>query len=671
MAIKDIVLKLIIDGKESIITMDKLDSKMKGLSGSSTWLNTSFKNIAASLGLAFGAYQVIDFMKESVALVQRQNEVVGKLNATLKSTEHAAGLSSEELVAMGNNLEELTRFKFDDKDIIDAEGLLLTFKRINKEVFPEAMRLALDLSVRFDRDLALSVTTLGRALSDPIKGIAALRKANILFLDSQTEQIKKLVESNRLLDAQKIILAELSTRVSGSAAASVDEYTFEQNKMNESLEDLKLTLGNWIIPMLSDFARELSNTVLFVDKLAKKLKEIDIPDSLIELLKAGILLTPFTDRGEVQSEDDFIEKWNNTPGVSTKLYKGDTTTGAAFKNFQKKVMSDNLGLSGQIKLMTEKEFASVFKSDTTGKDDKKAVDERKKLYDELLIKSKKGQEKELEQLQQWYDDKLKVAGTSEALQSMLKENYEKEKNDILVKYHRKEIEDQNKFYTERNEQRLKADKKYRERFLGSFVGEKNVPKFDPLGYVKSTEQLYDEMGAIQQSAVSGMMGATDAFWQNFIIGGRQAAGPWDAIWLSFRNSALANLGQIISSGFFKDLVNGLGGASGASGSSEGGSFWDDVWGTIKSFIPFLADGAVINKPTLAMVGEAGAEAVIPLERFHSFNSSMNTDNLEKVISKKLDETIKAFTEKQFEIDMQKMRTVNKRIDAIEKKLTIK
>jgi len=237
MALKDIVLKLVIDGKESLVTLDKLDNKTLGI-------GKTVKNLAGAMGLAFGSAQVINFMKDSVALVQRENEVIGKLNATLKSTNYSAGLMSDELIDLANNLEELTNYKFDDKDIINAEGLLLTFKSINKEIFPEAMKLALDLSVRFEQDLTTSVKQLGKALEDPEKGITALRKAGVMFTDQQVELIKSLLKENDLLSAQKLILGELSTQVSGSAAASVDEYTKKINRLNEALEDVQKVLGD-------------------------------------------------------------------------------------------------------------------------------------------------------------------------------------------------------------------------------------------------------------------------------------------------------------------------------------------------------------------------------------------------------------------------------------------
>ena len=53
-----------------------------------------------------------------------------------------------------------------------------------------------------------------------------------------------------------------------------------------------------------------------------------------------------------------------------------------------------------------------------------------------------------------------------------------------------------------------------------------------------------------------------------------------------------------------------------------------VTSTIKNVvdkIPFLADGGVVSKPTLAMIGEAGSEAVIPLNRLGDFGGTKETN----------------------------------------------
>jgi phage-related minor tail protein len=50
----------------------------------------------------------------------------------------------------------------------------------------------------------------------------------------------------------------------------------------------------------------------------------------------------------------------------------------------------------------------------------------------------------------------------------------------------------------------------------------------------------------------------------------------------------------------------------------GGSIKDKI-GNVVGKIPFLADGGIIKSPTLAMIGERGAEAVIPLDRMGDFS----------------------------------------------------
>jgi hypothetical protein len=49
-------------------------------------------------------------------------------------------------------------------------------------------------------------------------------------------------------------------------------------------------------------------------------------------------------------------------------------------------------------------------------------------------------------------------------------------------------------------------------------------------------------------------------------------------------------------------------------------------------MPQLADGGVVNKPTIAMIGEAGAEAVVPLDRMGGFGTTVNVNVAGSVIS---------------------------------------
>ena len=55
-------------------------------------------------------------------------------------------------------------------------------------------------------------------------------------------------------------------------------------------------------------------------------------------------------------------------------------------------------------------------------------------------------------------------------------------------------------------------------------------------------------------------------------------------------------------------------------------------GMIQRGIPLMAEGGVVSKPTIAMIGEAGAEAVIPLDRMGSMGTTVNVNVAGSVIS---------------------------------------
>ncbi|MBV5323217.1 hypothetical protein JZU51_00310 [bacterium] len=68
---------------------------------------------------------------------------------------------------------------------------------------------ALDLATVLDGDLKGTAIQLGKALNDPVQGLSALRKSGVSFSDDQIAVIKSLQETNRLSEAQTLILDAL------------------------------------------------------------------------------------------------------------------------------------------------------------------------------------------------------------------------------------------------------------------------------------------------------------------------------------------------------------------------------------------------------------------------------------------------------------------------------
>ena len=63
-----------------------------------------------------------------------------------------------------------------------------------------------DIAQVMGSDVKSATVQLAKALEDPKRGLTALSRSGITFNEAQTETIKKLVDSGKLLDAQALIL---------------------------------------------------------------------------------------------------------------------------------------------------------------------------------------------------------------------------------------------------------------------------------------------------------------------------------------------------------------------------------------------------------------------------------------------------------------------------------
>lgn len=182
-------------------------------------------------------------------LVQRQTEAV------LKSTGAAAGATAAQVGKLANSLSKVAGI--DDELIQSGENVLLTFTRIRNvagqgnNIFDRTTKAALDLSVALGQDFQGSIIQVGKALNDPIRGVTALQRVGVSFTASQREQIKTLTESGRLLDAQKIILRELTTEFGGAAAAGADPL----QKFSVSVKNMQESIGGALVPALNNLVK--------------------------------------------------------------------------------------------------------------------------------------------------------------------------------------------------------------------------------------------------------------------------------------------------------------------------------------------------------------------------------------------------------------------------------
>ena len=91
---------------------------------------------------------------------------------------------------------------------------------------------------------------------------------------------------------------------------------------------------------------------------------------------------------------------------------------------------------------------------------------------------------------------------------------------------------------------------------------------------------------------------------------------------------------MFDSGYFTDLGKKLVGTPAYAGMSAAEITAERYResGAIQRGIPLMAEGGIVTKPTLAMIGEAGSEAVIPLDKMGSMGTTVNINVAGSVIS---------------------------------------
>jgi hypothetical protein len=204
------------------------------------------------------------FLVKAAKGAEEARQANQKLGNVLSSMGFAE--ATNRVAAFAESLEKTVAV---DADVIKAtQTVLATFSGLTKTVneaggaFDRATVAALDLAAAGFGTAESNAVQLGKALQDPIKGLAALAKSGVSFTESEQGKIKALVESNQLLAAQDIILRGIEKQVGGTAAASASSF----DKMRFSLAGIADTFGEMVLPAIDKFAVFLERANKFVQE---------------------------------------------------------------------------------------------------------------------------------------------------------------------------------------------------------------------------------------------------------------------------------------------------------------------------------------------------------------------------------------------------------------------
>jgi hypothetical protein len=220
------------------------------------------RNFAAA-GVAIAAAGAL--IAKNVQALSRIERINAQTEQTIKSMGNTAGISAQGIEQLAGSLENLTATEAET--IQEGANLLLTFKNIQNQagegndIFTQTTAVMVDLARAMGTSAAGEAIRLGKALNDPVKGIAALTRVGVSFTEQQKEQIKALATSGDLLGAQKIILAELQTQFGGSGAAYAKTFTGQLELMGHELGTIGEEATMSVMPALQGMVADLRELI--------------------------------------------------------------------------------------------------------------------------------------------------------------------------------------------------------------------------------------------------------------------------------------------------------------------------------------------------------------------------------------------------------------------------
>lgn len=260
-------------------SVEDFNNKLKQVESSTKDLSDKLSGIGAGASIAFAGITLA--IGGAIAEFSKQEQAELRTQAVLKSTGEVAGVTATEVNNLASALQKTT--VFGDETIISAENMLLTFKNIGKDIFPDVTKAVLDMATAMGQDLQSTAIQVGKAMQDPIAGATALRRVGVQLSESQKAQIESFMDLNNIAGAQAIILKELQSEFGGASEASA--------KGTGQILQLKNAVGEVSEAIGKKLFDSLSTSIVALKEFAFRLSENEgMTSAMANILKYGAIL---------------------------------------------------------------------------------------------------------------------------------------------------------------------------------------------------------------------------------------------------------------------------------------------------------------------------------------------------------------------------------------------
>jgi len=206
-------------------------------------------NVTAKAAAAAGAAIGAAFIGITALIVKNTNaqmEALAQLDGALKSTGNAVGFTFKELQQQAADLQKISIFG--DDQIMRMQSGLVRFGNISGETFKRTQMAILSVAST-GKDLESTMMQLGKAINDPARGMALLRRSGVDLSDAQERLVEQMLKTNNVAGAQAALLEALEGKYGKQIEAAGKTLPAALQRMRNAFGDL------WEVPEIVELIR--------------------------------------------------------------------------------------------------------------------------------------------------------------------------------------------------------------------------------------------------------------------------------------------------------------------------------------------------------------------------------------------------------------------------------
>lgn len=551
---------------EIVSSSNRVDTSLKKIPSAAKQAKdsiSSLKDVSGQLQTAFAGLvstaAIGAFFKQAVSEALAEEEALRKLAFAVDATGNSFAQHKDKLIEFANAQQALTRF--DDTATFETLGRIL---RVTGDVTQamEGAALAQDIASASGKDLSFVTEQISQLMAGESRALLILKKEFGAFVgEARTTQ--------EALDG-------LQKGFSGAAAAE-ESHTKSLNQSKAFLGDFSQKVGDGVLPVLNFLARavafiakgfeELGETIGFV--AAEAFTAVD------GAVRAGVALL----KGNFGEAKRIISE----TGEKSKVIAQDLAEGI-----------------DEIEERFSKKRAERAKAETRLKA-QQSVQDIDRANKEAEAREEAGR-KAHETLVRLDAQRLELEGQTLESKRILIEQEKEERIRQLEELREKALITEEELLAAKTNASIIATQQFEK------AKQDQLKNLDEIG--QAAKQVTDAMASAWASGVADM-----------ILEGKKFEDVFNSVMKTVLRTAIETFTRVaIEAAIAESATKGVGGAVGAIGGGIGVGLFAAAAPSILKAIKFQ-EGGIVRRPTLGIVGEAGPEAIIPLNRAGSLGAT--------------------------------------------------